>query len=445
MTETQATNEKSRRELLQDLESARQAFEAQPASQEKRFALAQLLLQAGEFWQADEIARPLQASNLSPEMQSFLARLAYLLGDYARAEEILQALVVGQADDPAARVQTEIQMLFTYYQTNQFVKAHELFKGLEGTLQLPNCALMKSFAAESPYQVEWQGKSETTLPFIVTDPLPMIEVELQGKKLYTLIDTGGDNFYLDDEYAAELGIEAVATAVGKFGGGVEGKIGFARGETLRLGGITLGPVPITIMPTQRWSRQFSGGKYPIGGVVGTGILKQFLSTMDYPANRLTLRQRSPQGKGAFLDTHAGAAITEIPFAMWMTHHMLAKGSLNEFEGLTYFVDSGLASSAALIAPRQTLEYTGIPIPETRVDENSIGGGDGLWATGTFPIRRMGLGPLVKENAEGDYGTMTPETYWQKGLIQDGLISHQFLRDYRWTLDFDAMKYYFIKP
>ena len=35
-------------------------------------------------------------------------------------------------------------------------------------------------------------------------------------------------------------------------------------------------------------------------------------------------------------------------------------------------------------------------------------------------------------------------YWtMSGYIQDGLISHQFLRQYSsWTLDFDAMTYIF---
>jgi hypothetical protein len=446
MDETQSQKEKTRGELLQDLEAAQQHFETQPDDVELRFALAKLLLQAGEFWQADEIARHLMENDPSPEIQSFMANLAYLLGNYARAEEILRELIPQQVADPASRVQSEIKLLFTYYQTNQFANSQTLFKGLEGASQLPQWQQMKAFGDERPYQIDWQDHTETVVPFLITDPLPIIEVEIQGKQIYCLIDTGGDNLYLDNEYAAELGIEAVASAVGQFGGGMEGKIGFAKGSHLRLGGVTLNPVPITIMPTQRWSKGFADGKYTIGGVIGTSILKQFLATMDYPAGKLVLRQRTPEAKQAFFKEYSQTEITEIPFALWMTHHMLAKGSLNEYAGLTYFVDSGLSSPAAFIAPLQTLEYTGIPVPETEINEDGIGGGgEGLWATGSFPIQKLGLGPLTKENVLGNYGTMTPETYWQKGLIQDGLISHQFLRDYRWTLDFDEMKYYFIKP
>lgn len=446
MSENDIAKEKNRGQLLQDLQAARARFESSPADPQKRFALADLLLQAGEFWEANEISGPLLEEGSASEFLSLIANLAYLLGDYSRAEKTLLRLIANQANDPAARARSEIKLMFTWYQTRQFAKAHNLFKGLESPPKLPIWQQMKSFGNQPPFQINWEEKKEESIPFLITDPLPIIELEIQGKRIYSLIDTGGDTLYLDDEYAAELKIEAAASVVGIFGGGKEGRIGFAKAKNLRLGGITLNPIPITIMPTQRWSKGFADGKYTIGAVIGTGILKQFLATIDYPAGRLLLRPRTSAGKRDWKDSHQGSDITEIPFVLWQTHHMLAKGSLNEYERLTYFVDSGLASPAALVVPAQTLQYVGIPLPETRMDEDGIGGGgEGLWAHGDFHVDRIGLGPLTKENVIGDYGTMTPETYWQKGFIQDGLISHQFLRDYRWTLDFDEMKYYFVKP
>jgi hypothetical protein len=137
---------------------------------------------------------------------------------------------------------------------------------------------------------------------------------------------------------------------------------------------------------------------------------------------------------------------EIPFVLHQTHLMMARGMLNGFEPLTFFVDSGLAMKESFVAPIQTLHYTGIPIPKIAIDEDGIGGGgDGLWANGVFEIECLGLGPLTQHHPTGNYGAMVPGTYWGNGFIQDGLISHSFLCQYRWTLDFDAMKYYFIKP
>ena len=130
--------------------------------------------------------------------------------------------------------------------------------------------------------------------------------------------------------------------------------------------------------------------------------------------------------------------------MAMTHYMMARGSLDGKDGLNFFVDSGLASEAAFAAPIQTLKYAGIPVPETKVEEGIGGGGGGGFATGKFAIARLGLGPLVQESLKGEYGVVPPESYWRLGFIQDGLISHRFLRQYAWTLDFGTMKMLFAK-
>mgnify|MGYP001764342405 CR=1 FL=1 len=63
----------------------------------------------------------------------------------------------------------------------------------------------------------------------------------------------------------------------------------------------------------------------------------------------------------------------------------------------------------------------------------------------FAIERLALGPLEARNLKGEYGALTPESYWAGGYIQDGLISHRFLRRYSyWTLDFDSRTYLFEK-
>ena len=60
------------------------------------------------------------------------------------------------------------------------------------------------------------------------------------------------------------------------------------------------------------------------------------------------------------------------------------------------------------------------------------------------IDELALGSLSQEDLLGEYGTVTPDGYWNPaGFIQDGLISHNFLRQYdSWTMDFSEMVYYF---
>ena len=148
---------------------------------------------------------------------------------------------------------------------------------------------------------------------------------------------------------------------------------------------------------------------------------------------------------AFQKELDGESVTTMPFAMASTHMMMAKGQLNDKDDLTYFVDSGLATKvgAAFTAPIQTMDYVGIPVPQTEEQFGLGGGANNEYETGHFTIEELRLGDLVQPDSLGVYGSSTPEGYWALGFIEDGLISHNFLRHYNsWTLDFADMVYYF---
>jgi hypothetical protein len=58
--------------------------------------------------------------------------------------------------------------------------------------------------------------------------------------------------------------------------------------------------------------------------------------------------------------------------------------------------------------------------------------------GRFPVRRVGLGRLVQDEATGLYGIFPDEWVELDGIRIHGIISHGFLRRYAWTLDFERM-------
>jgi hypothetical protein len=176
--------------------------------------------------------------------------------------------------------------------------------------------------------------------------------------------------------------------------------------------------------------------------LGTAVLKQFLSTLDYPNGRLVLR--APSQAKQFYAQSEGSVADEIPFYLQSTHFLLARGGLNGFGDLLFHVDSGLAGAAAFSAPRQTLDYVGIPVPEVAVHEGTMGGGGGGFATGTFDIAELALGGLTQTGLTGNYGGLPPQSYRMLGFIQDGLISHNFLKAYAWTLDFERMRMVFTR-
>lgn len=432
---------KDRGQILKEIASAQEVLLKDPNNAEARFKLARLFYQSGEFEKAKSLVLPLLDSAKPTNDALFLAAdLNYLLGHYDDAESAYMKIIALNPGDLQIQARADSKRAMTYYQTNQQAKAVGLFKGLEGKIKLPHWDLIRAFGQERPYQVVWPGDfGLSKAPFLVTDPLPVISVEVQGRQIYALIDTGADMFMLDTEVAAAMDIKTIASMTGTFAGGKQAEVGFGRADSLKIGQVTLKAVPISILPTQRFSKGFADGKYTIGGIVGTGVLKQFLATMDYPGGQLVLRRADEDGRKDMRQAAQGKTIVEVPFILAMTHYMMARGSLDGKEGLTFFVDSGLASEAAFAAPVQTLKYSGIPIPETKVEEGIGGGGGGGFATGQFKIARLSLGPLIQEHLKGDYGANPPESYWRLGFINDGIISHQFLKKYAWTIDFVRMR------
>jgi len=438
--------EKDRAQILADIDAEQKIFSKDESNADSRFRLAKLLYQGGEFERARSLVQPLlEAEKPSNEALFLGAELDYLLGNYDQAESANKKIIALNPDDRETQARAETKLVFVYYQTNQYAKTADLFKGLEGKIKLPHWDLMRAFGEVRPYQVIWPGDfGLSKTPFLVTDPLPIVSVELQGRQIYALIDTGADMFVLDSEIAASMGIKPLASMTGTFAGGKQAEVGFGRADSLKIGTVTLKAVPISILPTKRFSGGFAGGKYTIGGIVGTGVLKQFLATMDYPGEKLTLRRPDEEGRKDALQAAQGKTVVEIPFVLAMTHYITARGSLDGKVGLSFFVDSGLASEAAFGAPIQTLKYAGIPVPETKVEEGIGGGGGGGFATGQFKIAQLGLGPLVQESLKGEYGVVPPQSYWRQGFIQDGIISHRFLRQYAWTIDFVGMRMMFWK-
>jgi hypothetical protein len=110
--------------------------------------------------------------------------------------------------------------------------------------------------------------------------------------------------------------------------------------------------------------------------------------------------------------------------------------------LNLFLDSGLADSSAVLLPKQTLDYVGVPIPPTITNPKGVGGLGGNFPVGSFKIAQCKLGPLEQDNLTGLYGVFPPELYLSCEFIIDGIVSHQFLKKYKWTIDFDSMKMLF---
>lgn len=425
--------------LRSDVEAAlparAEAFAADPADDNARWAYADILFKLGDMWEADEVIAPLaDPSSWNVDDLHLAARLAYVLGDYTRAEPLyVRMMEVAEAGSEAHADATR-GLNLTLYQANQFARASELPapEDNEGASSL--LTFMQAFEGE-PYGIEWANDERIShLPMTndITQPgaLPIVDLEVNGQTVSLILDTGGDRLYLDKGIYADLGLTTLTNreATYAYTGGqtVEEPLGVA--EAVTIGDVTLTNVPVVGAAWKELGQTSDG-------VLTTQMLKQFLSTMDYDNRRITLRERTPEALAQVMATFGDTPPLEAPFFMAATHLMYAKGDLNGHE-INYFMDSGLAMSMPMIVVDETVELLGL-------ETTDIEGTPYFWTN----IESHGLNGLVKGPTQAMGNVFVEQDpFWQSGFMMDALMSHQYLWPLgSWTIDFDNMTYYFPAP
>jgi hypothetical protein len=387
--------------------------------EDERVTAARAAHAAGRFAEARRIVAPVvEEGDASVDVVRGMAELEYLLGDYVTAEMLLHQVVARAGKDVETRADAEGALALVYLQTNRYAETHGLFAGIEDAITLPIWDLMRSFGETRPYGVQWPGAGEVEAPFLQETgwELPRVAVEIAGRPFEAKIDTGGDLFTLDAATAEALGIVPVTSFTGTFAGGAPGAIGYGRVSEVAIGGLAVRDVPVSI----------SGLHQP---VIGTGFLRQFLPTLDYPGRRLLLRPRES----------APEAGTEVPFALALVHLLIVSGQLNDLAA-TFVVDSGLEDEVggAFTCSAETLGAAGIAVPETSPRTGESGAGDVTLELGRFPVDLLAVGDVRKERTHGLYGAFPAEWNEIAEFRVHGIVSHGFLCEHAWTIDFARM-------
>jgi Aspartyl protease len=127
------------------------------------------------------------------------------------------------------------------------------------------------------------------IPFVAEDPLPLISVEVNGRKGLFIVDTGAGATTLDPDFAAEVGVTLSAAGSGVFAGGRQAALQRGTAATVQVGGVTMHDVNVMGLPTRQVP--FFGERKP-DGVIGTRFFTHFLTTLDYVNGALILRPRT---------------------------------------------------------------------------------------------------------------------------------------------------------
>lgn len=261
-----------------------------------------------------------------------------------------------------------------------------------------------------------------SLPFVESEPLPVIQLEINGHTANCVLDTGGPDIVLHPEFATQAGMTIQGGQMGVFAGGRTAQVREAVASRVRAGSILLQDVRVGILPSP-------GGLFKdrrIDGVVGTTFLSRFLATVDYPHHRLLLRPRN-----------AATATDGVTLPMWLVgdHFIFAKGSVNALTDQLFIVDSGLAGGG--FAPeQQTIVAAHVRTFPDQASQGMGGGG---------PVRII---PVIADTlclstaCQHDiHGVYSPDGSPLRSFPFSvaGAVSHTFLEHYAVTFDFVRMQ------
>ncbi len=266
--------------------------------------------------------------------------------------------------------------------------------------------------------------SGIVLPFVESEPLPAIQLKVDGKPATLVLDTGAPDVTLDPDFAKALGLAITGGTEGTFVGGLTAQVQQAVAPTIEVGPIVLKSVKVAILP----SHGFALFKdRTVDGVVGTQFLFRFLATIDYPRHRLVLHPR----RAAAVDARA----TTIP--MWLVgdHFIFVDGSVNGLANQLFSIDSG-GAGAGFVPVRATIDAAHIKTFPKKAMQG-MGGAGSVTIVPTL-ADEVCLGAVCRKNVEGGY-TPCGSPLSTFPFEVSGTVTHSFLEHYAVTLDFIRMR------
>ncbi len=397
---------------------------------------ANRLFEAGKFAEAGKLYSQIVAQNpkdYSATLQ--LGRIALLSNRLDDAQKWLEKAISLEPNDAVPKV----TLAEAFYRRDDFQKAAASLKGVDvssnklireqyATL---NVAMLESFEGQNPYELSGNATS-TRVKFVKTDPLPIVNVRVNGGKEVTFfIDTGGSEVTLDTDFAKELGVPQFGAVQGTFSGGQHAEVQLGRIESLTLGDWTIKNVPTAMLPLRQLSEGF--GVKQIDGIIGTTLFYHFLTTMDYPRGELVLRRKDARSLEEFKKSPGKRVV--VPIWMASDHFMVGWGRVETLPPSLLFVDTGLTGAGVKLA-ESVIKEAGIKLDESKASEGA--GGGGTLKVVPYRVQQVSFGDIREENVQGLYDGPFPWEY-TFGFNLAGMVGHDFFKPYAVTFDFQNMQ------
>lgn len=200
-------------------------------------------------------------------------------------------------------------------------------------------------------------------------------------------------------------------------------------QRLELGGLRLEDLPAGVTSLRKWMIQVNPQAEPVAGVIGLGLLRRFTPTLDFRGQALELRR---PGRAY----PAGPNAQRLPFEVWGEAELTVYGSLNGGRRMAMILQTGVPG-CGVGAPPEVFDEVGV---KPGAFSRALRGAGSLlqgrpWAAVRLPT--VTVGPLTRDNVPGWSGAMDAAELWRHGVRRDAILSHDFFKGQRLTIDWDA--------
>jgi hypothetical protein len=287
--------------------------------------------------------------------------------------------------------------------------------------------LLEWMAKNPAYQIT--GPDETRVRWNKGHPLPILRVKINGQSVLMGIDTGTRDLILDQAFARRARLIPLHSRHPVLWEGTRMVVENAVVQKLELGGLAIAGVPAGLTNLRRWTVHVNPHDEAVVGVIGAGLLRHFTPTLDYAGGAIVLRRG-----GAPSTTTA----QRVPFEIWGESELMVRGTINGGRPMAMLLGTGLAG-CGIAAPEFVFEEVGVR-PGT-LSRAIKGAGTWLqgrsWAALSAPM--VTAGPLVRDKVAGWSGALEPGELWRHGVRRDAILSHDFFRGQRLTIDWERQE------
>lgn len=242
----------------------------------------------------------------------------------------------------------------------------------------------------------------------------VVETKLQGESFAMAIDTGAPLTVLDSKLARQAQvISGGDVTIEGLGGVTKGELGYV--AALSVGGLSVKPMFAVIADLSGFSRLFGRR---IRGILGYDFLQQYQTTIDFPNGTIMFSAPEDRLEGG------------IPFTLnGCMPRVVATANGVRFEA---DLDTGSSGTTLPIVVSSKL----------RLGYGHIGRGVGIagipYLRYAARLRILGAGGAESEGVVVGY--RAPLLYDQEELPTVGRIGNNFLRQYRFTLNYRVKQY-----